>query len=84
MERSVFYGKRLKGLLTFLLVAGIIYALNLSSFLLAPFGEVSRFYLLFTITVGYLGMGLYALLLLIFATVMFVLTARLMEKKMNI
>jgi len=84
MRKSTFYNKRAGGFLTFLLAVGILYIFSASPLLLAPFGTVGRFYGFFTVTLGYLGMGMYALLMLIFAAVMFVLTANIMERKMNI
>jgi len=84
MRKSVFYSKPAGGLLTFLLVLGVLYIISVSPLLLAPFATVSRFYLFFTVSVGFLGMGLYALLLLIFSAVMFALTSYLYERKINI
>ena len=84
VRKSVLYNKHAGGFLTFLLAVGIFYLSTVSALLLAPFGTVTRFYMFFTVTVGSLGMGMYALLLLIFAALMFYLTSRLMERKMNI
>jgi len=83
-RKSVLYTKRAGGFLAFLVGIGIFYLLTVSSLLLAPFGTVTWLYGFITVTVGYLGMGMYALLILIFAAVMFVLTSRLLERKMNI
>jgi len=84
LRKSIFYNKRAGGFLAFLSAVGILYIFSVSALLLAPFGTVTRFYGFFTVTVGYLGMGMYALLMIIFAAVMFVLTAKIMERKMNI
>jgi len=84
VRKSMLYNKPAGGFLAFLVALGVIYITNISSFLLAPFGSVSRFFTFFTIDVGTLGMAMYALLTFIFAAVMFVLTARLMERKLNI
>ena len=84
VRRSVLYNKPAGGLLAFLLAVGVVYVANIANFLLAPFGTVSRYYTFFTIDVGYLGMGMYAVLTFIFAAVMFVMTARIMERKLNI
>jgi len=83
-RKSVLYNKHAGGFLAFLLAVGIFYLSTVSALLLAPFGTVTRLYVFFTVNVGFLGMGLYALLHLIFAAVMFHLTSRLMERKMNI
>jgi len=85
IRKSAFFCVPAGGLLALLVAVGVLYVTNISSFLLAPFGEVSRFYFFFTITIGYLlGTGLFALLLFIFAAIMFILTSRIMERKMNI
>jgi len=84
VRKSVFYNKPAGGFLAFLLAVGIFYLSTVSALLLVPFGTVTRFYGFFTVSVGFLGMGLYALLHLIFAAIMFYLTYRLMERKMNI
>ena len=84
MRKSVFYSKRAGGLLAFLVAFGVYYLSTVSGLLVAPFGHVSFFFGFITVTVGYLGMGMYALLILLFAAAMFVLTARLMERKINL
>jgi len=83
-RKSILYTNRAGGFLAFLAGVGIFYLSTVSILLLAPFGTVTWFYGFITVTVGFLGMGMYALLILIFAAVMFVLTSRLMERKMNI
>jgi hypothetical protein len=84
VKRSVFYQKRVSWLLTALLAIATVYAVTLTPFLLAPFGTVSRWGFFFTVTVGDLGM--FGDLLLTFAEVagLFVLTSKLMERKLNI
>ena len=84
VNKSVFYQKRAGGLMTAIVAIAVIYIVNISSFLLAPFGAVSRLALFFTITIGTVGTGMYALLNLILAAVLFVLTSKLMERKINI
>ena len=84
VRKSVLYSKPAGGFLTFLLAVGILYAVSVSQLVLAPFATVARFYVFITVTVGSLGMGLYALLLLIFAAVLFTLTSHLFERKINI
>ena len=84
MRKSVFYQKPAGGLLTALLSIGVIYATSLSTLLLAPFGTVSRFGIFFTVTIGWVGSIFYILLTLIQAAVLFILTAKLMERRMNI
>jgi len=84
VRKSFLYNKPAGGLLAFLVALGVLYISNISTFLLVPFGTVNRFYTFFTIDLGFLGMGMYALLTFIITAVMFVLTARLMERKINI
>jgi len=84
MRRSVFYNIPAGGLLTALLAIAIIYAVSLSLFILAPFGVVTRFGLFFTISLGSLGIVMSALLFLVQAVVLFALTAKLLERKVNI
>ena len=78
------YNKHAGGFLAFALAVGIYYLFTVSNLLLAPFGSMSWYYGTIIVSVGYLGMLMYALLHLIFAAVMFILTSRLMERKMNI
>jgi len=84
MRKSVFYNKPAGGLFTFLLAVGIFYITTLTPLLLAPFGDVTRYYAFFTVSVGHLGMGLFALIIFFLAAIMFVFSARLMETKINI
>jgi len=83
-RKSLLYNKPAGGLLTAALAAGIAFVINLSPFLLAPFGEISRFYVFFTITLGRVGSVLFVLLMLIEAAALFVLTSKLLERKVNI
>ena len=84
VRKSVLYNKPVGGLLAFLIGVGIFYLTTVSSLLLAPFGTVTRYYGFFTVEVGILGVGMYALILFVFAAIMFMFTSRLMERKMNI
>ena len=84
LRKSIFYSKRAGGLLAFLVAIGIFYLSTVSGLLVAPFGHVSFFFGFISVTVGYLGMGLYVLLILLFAVALFILTARLLERKINL
>jgi len=84
VRRSLFYTVPAGGLLTFLLGVGIFYMTTVSTLLLAPFGVVTRYSVFFTVTVGNLGISMYALLMLIISAILFILTSRLMERKINI
>jgi hypothetical protein len=84
MRKSVFYNIHAGGLLTTLLAVGVLYVISLSHLLLIPFGTVTRFASFYTIHVGRLGMFANALLLFIIAAILFVLTSKLLERKVNI
>jgi hypothetical protein len=85
MRKSVFYQKPAGGLLAVLTGFGIFYAVSLSSLLLVPFGTVTTWFGIYiSITIGKAGLIAYTLLTLIQAAALFILTAKLMERKMNI
>ena len=85
-EKSVFYKMRASGLIMFLLACGCFYAASLLQLVLAPFGSVERYGVLITLHLPFRGAvpPLYILLILLEAAVLFVLTSKLMERKMNI
>jgi len=83
-RKSILFRKPAGGWLAVLLAVGVLYAVSLTTFIVAPFGAVSRFGLFFTITLGSAGVAAYTLLTLAQAAVLFILTSRLMERKMNI
>ena len=84
MRKSVLYNVPAGGFLALLITVAIVYITNLLNFLLVPFGHISRFFFTFTIQLGFLGSWMYALLLLIVAAVLFILTSRILERKLNI
>jgi len=84
MGKSVFYQKRGGGWLTALLAVGIAYAVSLSPLILTPFGDVERFGAFFTVTPNAVGNVLYILLILLEAAALFILTSRLLERRINI
>ncbi|MCL1790615.1 MAG: hypothetical protein FWG40_04560 [Peptococcaceae bacterium] len=84
IRKSLFYQKPAGGVLTALTALGILYAVSLSQLVLVPFGSVSRFGLLININLGGMGMVVYALLILSEVVALFVLTSKLMERKMNL
>jgi len=83
-KKSIFYQKTGGGWLTALLILGIIYVISLLPVILAPFGTVSRIGLYWSIELNNVGSILYYLLYLIEAIVLYLFTAKLMERKMNI
>ena len=84
MRKSVFYQKHAGGILTALAAVGTVYVVTLTNILLAPFGTVSRWGIHFTITLGGTGQIMYVLLTFIQAAALFVITSKLMERKINI
>ena len=84
LNKSLFYQKRGGGMLTALVAIGMLFAINISQIVLAPFGAVSRWGMHFTIYLGRFGIAMYALLLLAEAAALFVITSKLMERKLNI
>ena len=82
--KSALYQKRAGGVLAALLTLATVYINNLSLFLLAPFGDVTRTGIFFTVQIGRPGVVAYVVLMLVEAAALFVLTSRLMERKLNI
>ena len=73
------------GLLAFLLACGCFYIVSLLQLVLAPFSEIQRYGLIFILSIGHgAAIPVYILLTLLEAAVLFVLTSKLMERKMNI
>jgi hypothetical protein len=85
-KRSIFFKKPVSGLLTFLFGCACVYIINLLQFILAPFGSIERFNVFFIITLSADGAGfpVYTLLILLEAIGLFVLTSKLMERRINI
>jgi len=84
MRKSIFYNKPAGGLLAFLTGVVVVYIMTLSPLLVAPFGEIERAYWFITVTVNNLGMGLYALVIFILSAILFILTSKLFERKINL
>jgi len=84
VNKSIFYQKRLGGLMTGILAVAVCYVFTLSSFLIAPFGTVQRIGMNFMITAGTAGSIAYIILILAQAAILFILTSKLMERKVNI
>ena len=84
VKKSVFYQKRGGVFFTVLFVIGVLYLLSLSQFLLAPFGHISRDWWYFTVHIGGAGVIAYGILTFIQATALFLASAHLMERKINI
>ena len=84
LKRSVFYQKSFGRALTVLLSLGVLYIFNLSQFALAPFSNITRWGMFFTLWIGGGGIIAWVILLLIQAAALFVVTSKLMERKLNI
>ena len=84
VRKSVLYNKPAGGFLAVVLAFGIFYLSTVLSLLLAPFGIVSRFGFFFSVSLGTIGVFMYALLLILQAAALFVLTSKLLERKLNI
>ena len=82
--KSALYQKRAGGVLAALLALATVYINNLSLFLLAPFGDVTRRGVFFTVHIGRAGVVAYVVLMLIQAAALFFAASRLMERKLNI
>ena len=84
-KRSIFYKMPAPGLLAFFLACLCFYAVTLSQLLLIPFGSVVRYGIFIIISLGSnMIFPAYFLLLLLEAAALFVITSKLIEKRMNI
>ncbi|MDR0292739.1 MAG: hypothetical protein LBH95_01120 [Oscillospiraceae bacterium] len=84
-KKSIFYKMPASWLMTFLLACGCVYAVSLLPLIIAPFGTIERYRIFITITLdGWTGAWLYLLLTFLEAAGLFVLTSKLMERKMNL
>jgi len=84
-KKSFLFTMPASGLLAFLTACLCMYAASLLQLLLAPFGVLHRYGLLFIITLGGgAGLPLYILLTLAEAVALFIFSAKLLERKVNI
>ena len=83
-KKSIFYKIPASGFLTFLLACACFYVVNLLTLFLAPFGEVQRFLFMIIIGLDITAIPMLALLTLLEAGALFVLTSKLMERKINL
>ena len=84
VKKSILYKKPASGFMTALLACGCIYVFSLLGILMAPFGTVRSHGMFINITLVSELMPAYALLLLLEAAGLFIITSRLLERKMNI
>ena len=83
-QKSIFFRMPASGLLVFLLGCACVYIVSLIQLILAPFGSVNRYAIFIMVTINGAALPAYILLLLVEAAALFVITAKLMERKMNI
>ena len=83
-KKSIFFKMPASGVLAFLLTCVCIYVINLLLLILAPFGAVRRHGIFIIISLGRAALPVYALLIFLISAGLFVLTSKLMEKRMNI
>ena len=84
MKKSIFFKIPASGFLSFLLAVGCFYASSLLQLILSPFCEVTRIGLTFIMTPGTSLIPFFILLTLLEAAGLFVLTAKLLERKINL
>ena len=84
-KKSIFFKMPVSGLFAFLLACACFYVANLLQLVLLPFSEVTRYGLLIILTLGN-GAAFPALLalLLLEAAGVFIVTSKLMERKINL
>jgi hypothetical protein len=84
-KKSIFFKMPASGFLAFLLACGCFYIVNLLQFVLVPFSEVQRFGLLIILTLSSTAAIPFLILLtLLEAVILFVLTSKLLERKVNL
>jgi len=82
--KSIFFKMRISGLLAFLLGCACFYVVNLLSLILAPFGEVQRLLFFIMITITPTAVPVLILLFLLEVCILFVITSKLLERKVNL
>jgi hypothetical protein len=83
-KKSILFGIPASRLLAFLLACACIYVISLLQLVLFPFGTVERYGLLIILILGNNVLPFYALLMLLEAAALFVITSKLMERKINL
>lgn len=87
LRASVFYKLRFKGLLSLLSALAALYVLHFADLLVAPFGYLTSYGTLFSISVGYgfnAGTIAYMLVMLLKSAALFFVTSHLIERKINL
>ena len=84
VKKSILFKIPASGLLAFLLACACFYVVSLLQLILLPFGTVERYGLLIILNLGRNALPFYALLTLLEAAALFVITSKLMERKINL
>ena len=84
VKKSVLFKIPASGLLAFFLACVCFYIISLLQLALVPFGSVERYGLLIMLNLGKNALPFYVLLTLLEAAAFFVLTSKLMERKINL
>jgi len=84
VKKSVLFRIPASGLLAFLLACACCYISSLLQLLLIPLSTVERHGLLIILNIGKTALPFYALLILLEAAALFVITSKLMERKINL
>jgi hypothetical protein len=83
-KSSILFRKPLSGLLAFLLACACLYIASLLQLVLAPFSHITRYGLIIVMEFGSEAFPFFFLLTLLEAGGLFILTSKLMERKVNI
>jgi len=83
-KKSILFGIPASRLLAFLLACVCLYVISLLQLVLIPFSAIERYGLLIILHLGKNALPFYALLLLLEAAALFVITSKLMERKINL
>jgi hypothetical protein len=83
-KKSILFKVPASGLLAFILACACFYCISLLQLVLLPFGTVERYGLLILLTIGNNALPFYAMLMLLEAVALFVITSKLMERKINL
>jgi hypothetical protein len=84
VKKSIFFGIPASKLLTFLLACACFYVISLLQLVLIPFGTVERHGMMILLNLGKNGLPFLALLMLLEAAALFVITSKLMERRINL
>jgi len=84
VKNSILYKFPASKLLAFLLTCACIYVITLLQLVLVPFSTVERYGLMIILNLGRNALPFYVLLILLEASALFVITSKLMERKINL